>query len=92
MKFTLTIIKAPDMDKENVRKRHTKIVIEGREKESRFYTLDDIRRALQAEEFLEKLLGHRFHLDCVEEEGERLREDKGVIGGGESSQTITKDA
>lgn len=33
MKFTLTIIKAPDMDKENVRKRHTKIVIEGRERE-----------------------------------------------------------
>jgi hypothetical protein len=58
MKFELVII----------RSFGNRLVIPGREVDSRYLSVEDLRRVPEVEQFLEKLLGIRFHINFAVEE------------------------
>jgi len=65
-RFRLVVIEAPDSELTAGGVRvtpRTTTTIEGREKAAEHLTLGDMEKVVEVEQFLERLLGHRFHLE-----------------------------
>lgn len=58
MRFTLRIIKPPTPENP----KQSDIMLEGRNIEESRVTMEDMQKAIEVEQWLEKIYGYRFHI------------------------------